>query len=87
MIKTNNNNNDDDDNNNNDNNNNNSLNGFQHQFLKWGRRKVLTSTVALRLQNLCGEVQRALPMRTTSRPCRSEIVFITVIVRNNRTLY
>ena len=77
----NNNNNDDDDNDNN------SLNGFQLQFLKWGRRKVLTSTVAFRLQNRCGEVQRTLPMRTTSRPCRNEIVFITVRVRNNRTLY
>ena len=81
----NNNNNDDDDND--DNNNNNSLNGFQLQFLNWGCRKVLTSTVALRLQNLSGEVQRTLPMRTTSRPCRNEIVFITVRVRNNRTLY
>ena len=70
----NNNNNDDDDNDNN------SLNGFQLQFLKWGRRKVLTSTLAL-------EVQRTLPMRTTSRPCRNEIVFITVRVRNSRTLY
>ena len=28
-----------------------------------------------------------LPIRTTSRPCRNEIVFITVRVRNNRTLY
>ena len=83
IIKNNNNNNnndDDDDNDDNDDNNNNSLNGFQLQFLKWGRRKVLTSTVAL-------EVQRTLPMRTTSRPCRNEIVFITVRVRNNRTLY
>ena len=86
IIKNNNNNknNDDDDNDDNDNN---SLNGFQLQFLKWGRRKVLTSTVAFRLQNLCGEVQRTLPIRTTSRPCRNEIVFITVRVRNNRTLY
>ena len=83
----NNNNNDDDDDDDNENNNN-SLNGFQHQFFKWGRRKVLKSTVAFRLQNLCGEVQRTLiPMRTTSRPCRNEIVFITARVRNNRTLY
>ena len=82
IIKNNNNNNDDD-----DDDNNNSLNGFQHQFLKWGHRKVLTSTVVFRLQNLCGEVQRILPMRTTSRQCRNEIVFITVRVRNNRTLY
>ena len=49
-----NNNNNNNDNNNNDNDdddddNNNSLNGFQHQFLKWGRRKVLTSTVDFRL--------------------------------------
>ena len=80
----NNNNNDDDDN---DDNNNISLNGFQLQFLKWGRRKVLTSTVAFRLQNRCGEVQRTLPMRMTSRPCRNEIVFITARVHNNRTLY
>ena len=79
----NNNNNNDDD----DDNDNNSVNGFQLQFLKWGRRKVLTSTVPFRLQNLCGEVQRILPMRTTSRPYRNEIVFLTVRVRNNRTLY
>ena len=45
---------------NNNDNNNNSLNGFQHQFLKWGRRRVLTSTVAFRLQNLCSEVQLVL---------------------------
>ena len=32
---------------------------------------MLTSTVAFRLQNLCGEVQRTLPMRTISRPCRN----------------
>ena len=89
IIKNNNNNNDDDDDDNDNNNNNSpcSLNGFQHQFLKWGRRKVLTSTVAFRLQNLCGEVQRTLPIRTTSRPYRNEIVFITARVRNNRTLY
>ena len=89
IIKNNNNNNNDDDDDDNDNNNNSpcSLNGFQHQFLKWGRRKVLTSTVAFRLQNLCGEVQRTLPIRTTSRPCRNEIVFLRVRVRNNRTLY
>ena len=80
IIKNNNNNNNNNDDDDNDDNNNNSLNGFQLQFLKWGRRKVLTSTVAL-------EVQRTLPMRTTSRPCRNEIVFITVRVRNNRTLY
>ena len=86
IIKNNNNNNNNDDDHNDDNNNN-SLNGFQLQFLKWGRRKVLISTVAFRLQNRCGEVQRTLPMRTTSRPCRNEIVFITVRVRNNRTLY
>ena len=88
IIKNNNNNNNNDDDDNDDNNNN-SLNGFQLQFLKWGRRKVLTSTVAFWLQNRCGEfeVQRTLPMRTTSRPCRNEIVFITVRVRNNRTLY
>ena len=88
IIKKNNNNNDDDDDDNDNNNNNSpcSLNGFQHQFLKWGRRKVLTSTVAFRLQNLCGEVQSTLPIRTTSRPCRNEIVFITARVRNNRTL-
>ena len=86
IIKNNNNNNDDDDDDDDDNDNN-SVNGFPHQFLKWGRRKVLTSTVPFRLQNLCGEVQRILPMRTTSRPCRKEIVFITVRVRNNRTLY
>ena len=85
IIKNNNNNNNDDDDD--DDNNNNSLNGFQHQFLKWGRRKVLTSTEAFRLQNLCGEVQRTLPIRTNSRPCRNEIVFITVRVRNNRTLF
>ena len=85
IIKNNNNNNNDDDDDDNDNNNNSpcSLNGFQHQFLKWGRRKVLTSTVAFRLQNLCGEVQSTLPIRTTSRPCRNEIVFITARVRNN----
>ena len=87
IIKNNNNNNNNDDDDDNDDNNNNSLNGFQLQFLKWGRRKVLTSTVAFRPQNRCGEEQRTLPMRTTSRPCRNEIVFITVRVRNNRTLY
>ena len=69
ITKNNNNNNDDDDDDDDDDDN--SLNGFQHQFPKWGRRKVLTSTVAFRLQNLCGEVQRILPMRTTSRPCRN----------------
>ena len=46
IIKNNNNNNNNDDDDDNDDNNNNSLNGFQLQFLKWGRRKVLTSTVA-----------------------------------------
>ena len=81
IIKNNNNNDNDDDDDNN------SLNGFQHQFLKWGRRKVLASTVDFRLQNLCGEVQRTLPIRTTSRPCRNEIVFITARVRNNGTLF
>ena len=88
----NNNNNDDDDNddnnNNNNNNNNNSLNGFEQAVIDCAlKSSMLTSTVAFRLQNLCGEVQRALPMRTTSRPCRNEIVFVTVRVRNNRTLY
>ena len=48
---------------------------------------MLTSTVAFRLENLCAQVQRALPVRTTSRPCRNEIVFLTVRVHNNRTLY
>ena len=33
------------------------LNGFQHQFLKWGRRKIFTSTAASQLQDLCREVQ------------------------------
>ena len=40
-------------NNNNNNNNNIPLNGFQHQFLKRGLRKVFTSTAAFRLQDLC----------------------------------
>ena len=46
-------------NNNNINNNNNNipLNGFQHQFLKWCRRKVITSTAAFWLQDLCRKVQ------------------------------
>ena len=87
IIKNNNNNDNDDDDDDDDDDDNNSLNDFQHQFLKWGRRKVLASTVDFQLQNLCGEVQRTLPFRTTSRPCRNEIVFITVRVRNNRTLY
>ena len=33
------------------------LNGFQHQFLKWGRRKIFTLTAAFQLQDLCREVQ------------------------------
>ena len=82
--KNDNNNNDDD----HDDNNNNSLNGFQQALTDRAfKSSMLTSTVAFRLQNLCGEVQRTLPMRTTSRPCRNEIVFLTVRVRNNRTLY
>ena len=88
----NNNNNDDDDNddnnNNNNNNNNNSLNGFEQALIDCAfKSSMLTSTVAFRLQTLCGEVQRAIPMRTTWRPCRNEIVFLRVRVRNNRTLY
>ena len=86
IIKNNNKNNNDDDDD--DNNNNNSLNGFQQALIDCAfKSSMLTSTVAFRLQNLCGEVQRTLPMRTTSRPCRNEIVFLTVRVRNNRTLY
>ena len=46
----------DNNNNNNDNSNNIPLNGFQHQFVKWGRRKVFTSTAAFWLQNLCRKV-------------------------------
>ena len=82
----NNNNNDDDDNDNN--NNNNSLNGFEQALIDCAfKSSMLKATVAFWLQNLCGEVQRALPMRTTWRPCRNKIVFLTVRVRNNRTLY
>ena len=85
IIKNNNNNNNND---NDDDNNNNSLNGFQQALIDCAfKSSMLASTVAFRLQNLCGQVQRILPMRTTSRPCRNEIVFITVRVRNNRTLY
>ena len=90
IIKNNNNNNNnnDDDDNDNNNNNNNSLNGFEQTFIDCAFiSSMLTSTVAFRLQNLCGEVQRTLPMRMTSRPCRNEIVFLRVRVRNNRTLY
>ena len=32
-----------------------SLNGFQNQCLKWGRRTVFTSTAAFRLQDLLGK--------------------------------
>ena len=90
IIKNNNNNNNnnDDDDNDNNNNNNNSLNGFEQALIDCAfKSSMLTSTVAFRLQTLCGEVQRALPMRTTWRPCRNEIVFLRVRVRNNRTLY
>ena len=91
IIKNNNNNNNnnsDDDDDDDHNNNNNSLNGFQQALIDCAfKSSMLTSTVAFRLQNLCGEVQRTLPMRTTLRPCRNEIVFLTVRVRNNRTLY
>ena len=57
------------DNNNNNNNNNDNipLNGFQRQLLKWGRRKVITSTTLFRLQDLCRKVQ-LFSMQTTSRP-------------------
>ena len=90
IIKNNNNNNNnnDDDDNDNNNNNNNSLNGFEQALIDCAfKSSMLTSTVAFWLQTLCGEVQRALLMRTTSRPCRNEIVFLRVRVRNNRTLY
>ena len=53
-----------DNNNNNNNNNNIPLNGFVHQFLKWGRRKVVTTTAALRLQDLC----RKVPLFLCERP-------------------
>ena len=43
-------------NNNNNNSNNIPLNGFQHQFLKWCQRKVMTSTAAFWLQDLCRKV-------------------------------
>ena len=87
IIKNNNNNNNNNDDDDNDNNNNNSLNGFEQALIDCAfKSSMLTSTVAFWLQTLCGEVQRALPMRTTSRPCRNEIVFITARVRNNRTL-
>ena len=88
IIKNNNNNNNNNDDDDNDNNNNNSLNGFEQALIDCAfKSSMLTSTVAFWLQTLCGEVQRALPMRTTSRPCRNEIVFLRVRVRNNRTLY
>ena len=44
-------------NNNNNNNNNIPLNGNQHPFLKWCRRKVITSTAAFWLLDLCRKVQ------------------------------
>ena len=46
------------------------LNGFQHQFLKWGRRKIFTSTAAFQLQDLCSEVQ----LFTWGRPREHGIV-------------
>ena len=74
-------------NNNNSNNNNFNtnipLNGFQHQFLKWGWRKVLTSTVSFRLQGLCRKVQLFLCGRHRDH----EIVSITARVRNDGILY
>ena len=75
-------------NNNNNNNNNNfnnniPLNGFQHQFLKWGRRKVLTSTASFRLQGLCRKVHIFLCGRHRDH----EIVSITARARNDRILY
>ena len=74
-------------NNNNSNNNNFNtnipLNGFQHQFLKWGWRKVLTSTASFRLQGLCRKVQLFLCGRHRDH----EIVSITARVRNDGILY
>ena len=81
---TRNNNNDNNNNNNNNNFNNNiPLNGFQHQFLKWGRRKVLTSTASFRLQDLCRKVQLFLCGRHRDH----EIVSITARIRNDGILY
>ena len=81
----NNNNNHSNSNNNNNNNNNNNipLNGFQHQFLKWGWRKVFTSTAAFRLQDLCREVQLFL----FGLPGDHDIVSITTRGRNNGSLF
>ena len=71
------------DNNNNNNNNNNTLNGFQHQFLKWGRKKVFTSTASFRLQDLCRKVQLSL----CGRPRDHEIVSATARVQSDGILY
>ena len=60
-----------------------SLNSFQHQCLKWGQRKVFTSTAAFRLQDLCGKVQLFL----CGRPRYHEILSITARVRCDGILY
>ena len=99
IIDNNDNNNDNDNDNSNNSNNNNyyyyyyyyyyycnysiSLNSFQHQCLKWGRRKVFTSTAAFRLQDLCGKVQLFL----CGRPRDHEILSITARVRCDGILY
>ena len=52
------------------------------QFLKWGRRKIFTSTAAFQLQNLRGEEQRTLlrGRLRLSHSTSNEIVFITARV-------
>ena len=63
---------------NNNDNNNIPFNGFL-TFLKWGRRKVFTSTAAFRLQDLYRKVQLFL----CGRPRENEIVSVTARVRSD----
>ena len=57
------------------------LNGFL-TFLKWGRRKVFTSTATFWLQDICGKVQIFL----CGRPRENEIVSVTARVRSDGIL-
>ena len=68
--------------NNKNNNTNIPLKCFQHQFFKWGRRKVFTSIATFRLQDLRRKVQLLL----CGRPRDHEIVSITARVRSDGIL-
>ena len=59
-----------------------SLKGFQHQFFRWGQRKVFTSIAAFRHQDLRRKVQLFL----CGRPRDHEILSITARVRSDEIL-